>query len=383
MMQTKWFLVLSALATLAAPVQAQNAAPSSHMVFNVSGDGDILINEVRVPKSGEAMYTYYEALGWSGLGAGYAGIQAHPKAHLFIFSIWDNKKHTAPIKAVHHGAGTETKKFGGEGTGLKSWNFKLGWKVDVWYTLVARNWDVGDHTHYAYFSRAGDTGLWTHLVTMDVAVPKARFRGSNDAFIEDWVNSGKNQRTTHLRGCWKRKADGTWIAATEGRYSVNSWDLKPKKRSFNFKEAWDGGIAKDKTGEFYYMISGGAETKPKNKNPSKHQIKRTETKPGYSKIKISKLSATSSEKSLSVAWENDKATLPQFAYELQVFSDRAGKGKALVSKSVSLAHGRTETLDVSSLSLSQKTYYLHLRCTDILDGVSEPKVIAVGKGAAN
>ena len=95
----------------------ETSAPSSHMVFNVGGDGDILINEVRVPKKGEAMYTYYETLGWSGLGAGYAGIQAHPKAHNFIFSIWDNKKHTAPIKAIHHGPGTETKKFGGEGTG--------------------------------------------------------------------------------------------------------------------------------------------------------------------------------------------------------------------------------------------------------------------------
>ena len=44
----------------------ENAAPSSHMVFDDNFDGDILINEVRVPKGGEAMYTYYEALGWRG-----------------------------------------------------------------------------------------------------------------------------------------------------------------------------------------------------------------------------------------------------------------------------------------------------------------------------
>ena len=38
----------------------ENAAPSSHMVYNdASFPGDILINEVRVPKKGEAMYTYY------------------------------------------------------------------------------------------------------------------------------------------------------------------------------------------------------------------------------------------------------------------------------------------------------------------------------------
>ena len=66
----------------------ENAAPSSHMVYNDANfPGDILINEVRVPKKGEAMYTYYEALGWAGKAAGYAGIQAHPRGHNYIFSI--------------------------------------------------------------------------------------------------------------------------------------------------------------------------------------------------------------------------------------------------------------------------------------------------------
>ncbi len=111
---------------IAATAFGQNAAPSSHLVFDDNFDGDIIINEVRVPKAGEATYTYYEALGWRGRGAGYAGIQAHPKAHLYIFSIWDHKDHAAPIKAVYRGPGTETVGFGGEGTGLKSWNFELG-----------------------------------------------------------------------------------------------------------------------------------------------------------------------------------------------------------------------------------------------------------------
>ena len=47
----------------------QNAAPSSHFVFDDNFEGDIVINEVRVPQSGVAMYTYYEALGWRGGGS--------------------------------------------------------------------------------------------------------------------------------------------------------------------------------------------------------------------------------------------------------------------------------------------------------------------------
>ena len=81
--------VFGALVTFAClgTAHAQYSAPSSHLVFDDNFDGDIVINSVRVPKGGETMYTYYEAIGWRGTGAGYCGIQVHPRAHLFIFSI--------------------------------------------------------------------------------------------------------------------------------------------------------------------------------------------------------------------------------------------------------------------------------------------------------
>ena len=245
----------------------QNAAPSSHLVFDDNFEGDIVINEVRVPQSGVAMYTYYEALGWRGGASGYAGIQVHPRGNNFIFSIWDHKEHAAPIKAVHRGPGTITQKFGGEGTGLKSWNFELGWEHNTWYTLVSRSWAVGDHTFYGFWAQSGKTKKWTHLVTMDVAVKKAFFKGGTDAFIEDWLETGKNVRTTNLRGGWKRKLNGDWHAFQSGRYSVNYWDLEPGKRSFNFKTNWNGGVSKDKTGSFYFMTAGGEDTKPSAANP--------------------------------------------------------------------------------------------------------------------
>ena len=64
-------------------VVAQNSAPSSHFVFDDRFDGDIVINEVRVPKSGEAMYTYYEALGWRGRLRGDSGAPEGTYLHFF------------------------------------------------------------------------------------------------------------------------------------------------------------------------------------------------------------------------------------------------------------------------------------------------------------
>lgn len=65
-------IAIALVASLSPQARAQDSAPSSHFVFDDNFSGDILINEVRVPKSGEATYTYYEALGWRGKGAGYA-----------------------------------------------------------------------------------------------------------------------------------------------------------------------------------------------------------------------------------------------------------------------------------------------------------------------
>jgi hypothetical protein len=374
---SRMFAVALVACSSAAAAFAQNAAPSSHLVFDDNFDGDIIINEVRVPKAGEAMYTYYEALGWRGRGAGYAGIQAHPKAHLYIFSIWDHKDHAAPIKAVYRGPGTETVGFGGEGTGLKSWNFELGWSTDVWYTLVARNWPVGDHTHYGFWVRAGDTKRWTHLVTMDVAA-KASFQGGTDAFIEDWVHTGANPRTTHLRGGWKRKTDGTWFSFGSGRYSVNSWDLAPGKRSYDYRMNWNGGVQSDETGEFYFMISGGAETAPTTTNPSKFAIKRQATEPDYAEIKIRQAKvALKDAGNLSVSWDEDKTTTPPFSHHIKIFDNPSGLGKPLATASRQVPHARSATVDVSGLKLADGPYYLHLECVDILDRRSETTVLSI------
>ena len=355
---------------------ARDSAPSSHLVFDDNFDGDIIINEVRVPKDGEALHTYYEALGWRGKGAGYAGIQAHPKAHLFIFSIWDHKAHRAPIRAVHRGPGTKTVGFGGEGTGLKSWNFDLGWSTGVWYTLVARTWPMGDHTYYGFWSRAGDTGKWTHLVTMDVAV-ETTFKGGTDAFIEDWLSTGKKARTTHLRGGWKRKLDGSWYAFKKARYSVNSWDLDPGKRSYNFRTSWDGGIASDTGGQFWFMTSGGEKTKPSTKNPSSVSIARKKTAPDFARIEIESLNAKRfGDTSLEVSWKPKEATAPQFAWELRISATKAEGASGPVVTIVAtnkVPHERSATVDIRSLGVAPEDCAIELVLRDIFDRKSKSR----------
>ncbi|HIN53724.1 MAG TPA: DUF3472 domain-containing protein [Planctomycetes bacterium] len=361
---------------IAGTLSAQNSAPSSHMVFDDRFEGDILIQEVRVPKSGEAMYTYYETLGWRGLGAGYAGIQAHPKAHNYIFSIWDHKNHTAPIRAVYHDAGTKTEGFGGEGTGLKSWNFELGWDTDVWYTLVLRSWEVNNHTHYGYWVRSSKSGIWTHMVTMDVASPKAYFQGGTDAFIEDWLNTGKHARTTNLRNGWKRRLDGSWYAFGQGRYSVNFWDLEKGKRSFNYKTNWNGGVTRDATGLYYFMTAGGEKTQATALNPSTHSIKRTLKSPKYTPLVLRSVTLKSLQKdALVVDWVADPKTLPPFSVDVKVYDNQGGIGKPLGLATLTKPHARSIEVKLTA-GQSARNLYVHFTCEDILGNRAMKTVIS-------
>ena len=349
----------------------ENAAPSSHMVYNDANfPGDILINEVRVPKKGEAMYTYYEALGWAGKAAGYAGIQAHPRGHNYIFSIWDHKQHTAPIKALYQGPGTLVENFGGEGTGLKSWNFELGWDTDVWYTLIARCWIEKDRTFYGYWVKSGKTNQWTHMVTMQVAAKNAYLLGGNDSFIEDWLETGKNSRTTHIRNGWKRKPTGEWHAFSQAKYSVNSWDLVKGKRSFNYKLNWDGGVAKDSTGEFYYMVSGGKETKPTTKNPSIFEIDRNFEKPQQTPIKIisAKAKRINGQK-ISIEWVNNPTSLPQFSYDIKALHVTIKEKRIISHTKTTIPHLRKTEISIPK-SINSNDIEIILRCKDILDNES-------------
>src|SRR6478752_3940162 len=140
----------------------QGAAPSSHL--NYSGgnaNSDIWMNSVNVQTT--ATCTYYSTMGWNTgqEGGGYCGIQDHPNGKVFIFSIWDPSNHL-PIVGAHVGPGTEISNFGGEGTGLKSLNFALGWSPNTWYNLVTRAWQYNGHTFFGFWSQDMSTSIWTH-----------------------------------------------------------------------------------------------------------------------------------------------------------------------------------------------------------------------------
>lgn len=53
----------------------------------------------------------------------------------------------------HQGQGTKCERFGGEGEGMKTMNFDLGWEPDEWYTLLTKCWGKDGHTFFGFWVR--------------------------------------------------------------------------------------------------------------------------------------------------------------------------------------------------------------------------------------
>ena len=151
---------------------------------------------------------------------------------------------------------------------------------------------------------------------------------------------------------------------------MNRWDLVPGKRSFNFKTNWDGGVASDDDGSFYFMTAGGRVTKPSAANPSRHSIKRKDTKPKYEAIKLksAKLGLAKRGK-LVVTWETDSQTLPQFGFKITGHDNPSGQGEPLFQLESVEPHARRAELPMQK-ALGQAQVFVRIRCLDILDNES-------------
>ncbi len=377
-MKTYLYILISALLYVSSPV-AQNSALSSHLHPNDNFDGDIRIKEVRVPLKGFTPHTYWCALGWFRGAAGvsgYGGMQYHHTLGTsYIYSIWNDfavvdykdEKTTATI-------------FGGEGTGVKSSTYGYPWVPDNWYVMADRTWGEGDNTYFAFIIRDAESSLWHHVITWKVPVKGIRFSGASYNFIEDWSDSGENYRESHIRRGWKRKvSDESWFAAGSHRYYIVTSDIEPGKRSYNYRNNWVGGIAKDDTGDYLYMGTGGSVQNVGNDN-TWLDLPRSETSPQetYGTGSIVSLSTKAlSDSEIEVSWGMDQTAVPQFSYSLSVEEE----GAVLLVKSDTVPQKRIDTLSITGLEPGTKSYTVTLAVRDFFDGVVSPKSVQFGKSS--
>ena len=269
-----------------------------------------------VPSYGLAVNTYYSMLNWNAgqEGGGYLGIQDHPDGKNFIFSIWDSQSSSDPVEAVYKGPGTEVVPFGGEGTGLKAWNFTMGWETDQWQTFVTRCWHRQEKTYFGFWVWQPYLNKWHHVVTMKYPVNDIAFyAGTTLSFVEDWIGNGNLYRTSSYKNIYKRSnSTKAWVAMRQSTFTATLEDAT----SYHNTE-YSGGLMSPTT---LYQATGGF-TSPSvglDPNGTPMQIAMDDSP----NLHVIEFTITSAENN-TIFWSVPESSTPQFAYE--ILNDTTGE----------------------------------------------------------
>ena len=196
--------------------QVSTAAPSVHIWWssptNPMKDGiSWLYNEITVTVTADS--TYYMTNGFTG---GYMGIQDRTPKWV-LFSIWDASP-DEKVTVLAHGQGVTVERFGGEGTGGKSY-LVYDWKVGQTYQLMVSVRPDTQDSNKAVFTgwfRIPELSIWRMLASFSVQ-PQAKSKKLEGiySFIEDWIGNGL--RRQGLWGpTWMKSDTGPWVQATHG-----------------------------------------------------------------------------------------------------------------------------------------------------------------------
>ncbi|MDD4646231.1 MAG: DUF3472 domain-containing protein [Bacteroidales bacterium] len=361
----KKFLTVIAVLIMCAPeliLIAQNRAPSVYLDYKDNYTGDIIMNTLRV-QSPAPLYTYYNSMCFGGGvdGGGYCGMQCASGGNNFIFSLWDPTSVKQAITADYVGDGTDIANFGGEGTGLRSLNYKVGWETGQWYTLVARVWSLNTHSHYGFWVFDHTKNCWNHLVTMNYPVDNLKFKNKTSAFIEDWSGNGWLSREIHRKEGWKRRTSLQWVSFSQATITR----ISPDAGCANYIDNYDGGVV---NGDYYFIKSGGASTHPVNVSGTTISLPNSKTQPDFPAGEISNLVATNFPTRVILRWTVNSATSPQYSYTVEVFDNAGFTGTPLKSVTVIQPHARWA--EFATNDLPSGTYFYRLFIHDIFDNRS-------------
>jgi hypothetical protein len=344
-------------------VNAQNRAPSVYLDYNDYDDGNIIINTLRVVEP-SPLYTYYNAMCFGGGvdGGGYCGMQNAPDGHNFIFSLWDPVSVHDTIRAEYIGDGTNVANFGGEGTGLRSLNYSIGWLPNQWYTFVTRVWNLNNHSFYGFWIFDHSNNIWHHLVTMNYPVNNLKFSSRTSAFIEDWAGNGSEVREIHRKNGWKRKLNSQWVSFNQATISR----VSPDPGCANYLDNYDGGIISN---EYYFIKSGGINTHPNtNLSGTTIYLTNSNTSPNFQAGEISNLIVNNHIDSLELLWTVNSSKSPQYSYTVEFYNNSAFTGSPIASFSEINPHTRKTKVRINNLPSGN--YFYKIFISDIFDNHS-------------
>ena len=202
-------------------------APSVHIWWSSPANPQVqqegvswFYNEVTVIQTADS--TYYMTNGFTG---GYMGIQDRSPKWV-LFSIWDSPDGGGQVEVLSQGKGVTVERFGGEGTGAKSY-LPYDWKVGETYQLIVNvrpSTQASDKAVFTGYVRIPELSIWRMLASFQVKPQAAskKLEGTY-SFIEDWIGNGLRRQGV-WGPAWIKSDSGPWVQATHGSGTTTDKD---------------------------------------------------------------------------------------------------------------------------------------------------------------
>ncbi len=343
-------------------------------------NSDIYMIDVYYPHWGESSYyaCWNVNLAPKG-GYFYGGVAANMPANMTedtyspsgVWTFWEHEAfESRQATNVYMHPGVYASQYGGEGSSGAASGKVLDWvKPKRWYTMTLRVWGTDaekKECFVGWWMKDKKNNVWIHYGTFRIPYAATGIQG-NAGFLEDFGNSGRNQRTL-WRGAGYSRSGGQWLAANKisidvpaDGSNVQNWVVKHEME-----------------GQVLSMTHSNNAKQPRNLEPSKvheFEIKQGDT-PVLDALKFD-ASLSINDKGLAVNWELDRHSSPQLGYKIEVFDNKDCKGTPLHVLSASLPHVRTAVLPL----VKQPAYFLRLTLRDIFDQ-EQSLVLPQADGAA-
>jgi hypothetical protein len=232
--------------------------PSVHLRFDVPRNIESKVkwfyNEIRVPKGGDIMGSYFMA---DGFGQGYFGMQVNsPTERRVLFSVWSPYETQDPksipenmrIKLIHGGEGVHIGEFGDEGSGGQSY-MNYPWVAGQNYAfLLKAEPDVATNsTTFTAWFKDVNANKWMLIASFNR--PKvATYLTNLYSFVENFdPDYGDKTRKAFFTNQWIGDTVNNWLELTKAMYTGDA------TANANYRKDYAGGV--DVTG--FYLQNGG------------------------------------------------------------------------------------------------------------------------------
>lgn len=230
--------------------------PSVHLGYTLPNEPtEWFYSEVKVPKEGEVMHSYYMA---AGFGEGYFGMQYNsPTERRILFSVWSPFDTQDPksipdedkIRMLKRGEGVHIGEFGNEGSGGQSF-LRYPWKADETYRFLMhiRPDEEGNTVYTAYFF-ATEENQWK-LIASFLRPKTNTWYTHAHSFLENFSpNQGYLTRKVNFMNQWAVGKDGVWREVTKAGFTHDATANARVRLDFQ------GGFNKE-TNNFYLQMGG-------------------------------------------------------------------------------------------------------------------------------